>query len=197
MPESMYIFPFFRGFLSAADFVAYDRIENLRSAAEILGVRLQVLNASSEQEFEQVFSATAEESAGGLVFTSEVKSVRRSHSPAVPRRRPRASSTAHGADDDRGRGDGRDEIITGTGVGGGPFVKVFSGVDGHFIKGFFAYGSNFRGGVTVAAVIGMFLPNLLRLLRRNPQVAAGPIALAFADLITLLLYFRMAQWLLA
>jgi magnesium transporter len=50
--------------------------------------------------------------------------------------------------------------------------------------------------VTVAAVIGMFLPNLLRLLRRNPQVAAGPIALAFADLITLLLYFRMAQWLL-
>ncbi|HEV2947829.1 MAG TPA: magnesium transporter [Gemmataceae bacterium] len=52
------------------------------------------------------------------------------------------------------------------------------------------------GGVTVAAIIGMFLPNLLRLLRRNPQVAAGPIALAFADLITLLLYFRMAQWLL-
>jgi hypothetical protein len=48
-------------------------------------------------------------------------------------------------------GDGRDDIITGTGVGGGPFVKVFSGVDGHFIKGFFAYGDKFRGGVTVAA----------------------------------------------
>jgi magnesium transporter len=52
------------------------------------------------------------------------------------------------------------------------------------------------GGVLCAAVIGMFLPNLLRLFRRNPQVASGPVALAFADLITLLLYFRMAQWLL-
>jgi hypothetical protein len=48
-------------------------------------------------------------------------------------------------------GDGRDDIITGTGVGGGPFIKVFSGVDGHFLKGFFAYDQKFRGGATVAA----------------------------------------------
>ena len=46
------------------------QLENLRSAAEILGVRLQVLRASSEQEFEPVFS-TAQVSAGGLVFTSD------------------------------------------------------------------------------------------------------------------------------
>ncbi len=47
------------------------QLENLRSAAEILGVRLQVLNASSEPEFETVFSAIARELAGGLVFTSD------------------------------------------------------------------------------------------------------------------------------
>jgi putative ABC transport system substrate-binding protein len=47
------------------------QLENLRSAAEILGVRLQVLSASSEKEFEPVFSATAQESAVGLVFTSD------------------------------------------------------------------------------------------------------------------------------
>jgi len=52
------------------------------------------------------------------------------------------------------------------------------------------------GGVAVAAVVGVFFPNLLRLLRRDPQVAAGPVALVFADLLTLLLYFRLAHWLL-
>lgn len=45
------------------------QLKNLRSAAEILGIRLQVLRASSEQEFESIFS-TAQVSAGGLVFTS-------------------------------------------------------------------------------------------------------------------------------
>jgi putative ABC transport system substrate-binding protein len=46
-------------------------MEDLRSAAEILGVRLEVLHASSEQEFEAVFSSTAQQLAGGLVFTSD------------------------------------------------------------------------------------------------------------------------------
>jgi putative tryptophan/tyrosine transport system substrate-binding protein len=50
---------------------ANSQLDNLRSAAEILGVGLQVLQASSEQEFEPVFSATAQKSAGGLVFTSD------------------------------------------------------------------------------------------------------------------------------
>ena len=40
------------------------------------------------------------------------------------------------------------------------------------------------------------MPYLLRLLRRDPQVAAGPIALAAADMLTLLLYFNLARWLL-
>jgi magnesium transporter len=52
------------------------------------------------------------------------------------------------------------------------------------------------GGVTAAAVLGVSIPTLLRLLRRDPQVAAGPIALALADMATLLLYFNLARWLL-
>lgn len=52
------------------------------------------------------------------------------------------------------------------------------------------------GGVAAAAVVGAAIPNLLRLLRRDPHVAAGPIALAAADLLTLLVYFGLARWLL-
>jgi magnesium transporter len=52
------------------------------------------------------------------------------------------------------------------------------------------------GGVTFAAAFGLALPNLLRMLRRNPQVAAGPVALASADMLTLLLYFNLARALL-
>jgi magnesium transporter len=52
------------------------------------------------------------------------------------------------------------------------------------------------GGVAGAAVVGMAMPNLLRLLKRDPQVAAGPIVLALADMLTLLIYFNLARWLL-
>jgi magnesium transporter len=49
------------------------------------------------------------------------------------------------------------------------------------------------GGMTAAALIGVAMPNLLRILRRNPQVAAGPIALAMADMLTLVVYFSLAR----
>jgi magnesium transporter len=52
------------------------------------------------------------------------------------------------------------------------------------------------GGVTGSAILGMTLPILLRLLRLDPRVAAGPVALAGADVITILLYLSLAQWLL-
>jgi magnesium transporter len=48
-------------------------------------------------------------------------------------------------------------------------------------------------GVTAAAVSGVAVPYLLHLFRRNPQVAAGPIALACADMLTLLAYFNLAR----
>jgi magnesium transporter len=52
------------------------------------------------------------------------------------------------------------------------------------------------GGVACAAVLGLAVPYLLRLLRRDPRVAAGPLALAAADVLTLLLYLNLARWLL-
>jgi putative ABC transport system substrate-binding protein len=47
------------------------QLERLRSAAEILGVRLEILTASSESEFEPMFAAATKEALGGLVFTSD------------------------------------------------------------------------------------------------------------------------------
>jgi hypothetical protein len=47
-------------------------------------------------------------------------------------------------------GDGRAEVVTGAGPGGGPHVKVFAGLDGRVLNEFLAYGAAFRGGVTVA-----------------------------------------------
>jgi hypothetical protein len=43
------------------------------------------------------------------------------------------------------------DIIVGAGLGGGPQVSVFSGVDGSLITSFFAFNPQFAGGVYVAA----------------------------------------------
>ena len=48
-------------------------------------------------------------------------------------------------------------------------------------------------GVTCAAVAGLAVPHVLRLLKRDPQVAAGPIALTCADVAVLLAYFNLAR----
>jgi magnesium transporter len=52
------------------------------------------------------------------------------------------------------------------------------------------------GGVAGAAVLGLALPMILRLLRLEPRVAAGPIALAGADIMTIVLYLSLARYLL-
>jgi magnesium transporter len=51
------------------------------------------------------------------------------------------------------------------------------------------------GGVAGAAMLGIALPIILHLLRLEPRVAAGPIALAGADIVTILLYLNLARWL--
>jgi FG-GAP-like repeat/FG-GAP repeat len=48
-------------------------------------------------------------------------------------------------------GDGKADIITGAGPGGGPHVKVFDGATGNLLQSFFAFNSNFLGGVYVSA----------------------------------------------
>jgi hypothetical protein len=47
--------------------------------------------------------------------------------------------------------DGWGDIITGAGPGGGPHVKVFSGLDGTVLQSFYAFDPAFTGGVHVAA----------------------------------------------
>ncbi len=51
--------------------------------------------------------------------------------------------------------------------------------------------------VACASVIGMLMPYLIRLLNREPQVAAGPVALASTDMVTLLIYFSLARLMIA
>jgi hypothetical protein len=48
-------------------------------------------------------------------------------------------------------GDGREEIITGVGGGGGPHVKAFDGRTGAAVRSFYAFHSDFAGGVRVSA----------------------------------------------
>ena len=48
-------------------------------------------------------------------------------------------------------GDGRPDIVAGTGVGGAPRVVEFDGVTGQTLGSFFAFDPAFRGGVNVAA----------------------------------------------
>jgi putative tryptophan/tyrosine transport system substrate-binding protein len=50
---------------------ASSQLKNLNAAADTLGVRLHLLNASTEQEFDAIFSTVSQLRAGGLVFTSD------------------------------------------------------------------------------------------------------------------------------
>lgn len=56
--------------------------------------------------------------------------------------------------------------------------------------------SGIVGGITCSASIGWLIPTLLRILKLEPQVAAGPIALACADMVTIIIYFSTARWLI-
>lgn len=50
--------------------------------------------------------------------------------------------------------------------------------------------------VTTAALLGQAIPVAVRAVRRDPKVAAGPIALAITDIATLVYYLGLATWLL-
>lgn len=57
--------------------------------------------------------------------------------------------------------DGKDDMITGAGRGGGPHVRVFSGGSGQELEGFLAF-SSFFGGVDVAGSKGSVGVSMLR-----------------------------------
>ncbi len=65
-------------------------------------------------------------------------------------------------------GDGKAEIVTGVGPGGGPHVRVWNGADLTEVGGFFAYDPSFGGGVVVG------LSDLDRDGRNEIMTAPGP-----------------------
>jgi len=59
-----------------------------------------------------------------------------------------------------------------------------------------AIGATIIGGTVIASVSGLVVPSVLHALKLDPKIAAGPITLALADVLTLTLYFSLATWLL-
>jgi hypothetical protein len=69
-------------------------------------------------------------------------------------------------------GDGKAEVVTGAGPGGGPHVKVFDGASGAVMGSFFAAGADFTGGVVVAAgAVGGFGPVVVTAIGGSPVVS--------------------------
>ena len=69
-------------------------------------------------------------------------------------------------------GDGVPDIVVGAGVGGGPRVRVYDGKTGATIRDFFAYDSNFRGGVFVD--VGRYDGDKFADLLTAPGTGGGP-----------------------
>ncbi len=57
-------------------------------------------------------------------------------------------------------------------------------------------GASILGSVIISNLAGVIVPALLHALKLDPKIAAGPITLALADVLTLLLYFSLATWFL-
>jgi len=91
----------------------------------------------------------------------------------------------------------RPEAATGLllGLGTGVLVATIAAVWQQVAILFVIVGGGIACGVTGAALGGVTVPHVLRLLKRDPQVAAGPIALTCADVIALLAYFNLARFL--
>jgi magnesium transporter len=91
----------------------------------------------------------------------------------------------------------RTEVATGLllGVAAGIAVALAAWIWRGQYKIMLAVLGGIAGGAMCAAAFGAAMPILLRLFRRDPQVAAGPIALAVSDMVTLLIYLHLARWL--
>ncbi len=57
----------------------------------------------------------------------------------------------------------------------------------------FVIGGSITASMVTACALGLGIPSLLHALKLDPKIAAGPIALAAADICTLLFYFNLAK----
>jgi magnesium transporter len=93
----------------------------------------------------------------------------------------------------------RSELATGLllGLGSGAAVGMVALVWLGQMRVMFCLLGGITGGVVGAALLGLTMPVLLRLLHLEPRVAAGPIALAGSDIVTIVLYLTLARLLQA
>ena len=60
----------------------------------------------------------------------------------------------------------------------------------------FAIGASISLAMLTACLLGVLIPTAIRRFNRDPGIAAGPIVLAAADVLTLTFYFGLSGWLL-
>jgi magnesium transporter len=82
------------------------------------------------------------------------------------------------------------------GAGCGALVAAIVFVWRRSAPGAAVVGMSIVGSVGLACLLGVCVPALLHALKLDPKIAAGPITLAMTDVLTLLLYFSLATWLL-
>jgi magnesium transporter len=92
----------------------------------------------------------------------------------------------------------RKEFLTSALLGAGTGIVV--GAIAYFWKEVLyqgiAIGISIWLAVMTACLLGVIVPTMIRKLRVDPKVAAGPIVLAMTDITTLVFYFATADWLL-
>jgi magnesium transporter len=89
----------------------------------------------------------------------------------------------------------RYELLTGLllGLGTGAIVAILAALWQGMAILFVIVLGGIAIGVTGGAISGLATPYFFRLLSRDPQVSAGPIALVCADVVALLAYFNLAR----
>ena len=80
------------------------------------------------------------------------------------------------------------------GVACGLIVGIIAWVWRHDIRAAFVIGGSIALSLVTACALGLGVPSLLHRLKLDPKIAAGPVTLALADFVALVIYFTTA-WL--
>lgn len=93
----------------------------------------------------------------------------------------------------------RRELMTAflLGLGCSIIVAIIAGVWRHSTAAAVVVGCTIFASLVISGTIGFSVPHLLRIGRRDPKIAAGPIALALVDISALLFYFSLASFVMA